>query len=142
MAGSRLRRAGFVVGAAAVLTLATNTAAWVNWTAAPWGGNQGKLSQQWVDESYNEINFTGCDEVYGRKSVDIALWQQIDWGSDKKHDTSTFTNCFNGTGHKSTATQTGLPYDSYYFEIDKIGSGCVPCAVIVDEVNVDTTKAD
>ncbi|MGP3632267.1 hypothetical protein ACTU45_02635 [Streptomyces sp. 24-1644] len=125
-----------------MFTFATTTGAWANWTAYNWGGAQGKLSQQWTDESYNEINFTGCDEVYGRKSVDIALWQQIDWGTDKKHDTSTFTNCFNGSGYKSTATQSGLPYDSYYFEIDQIGSGCVSCAIIVDKVNVDTTAAD
>ncbi|ANW16940.1 hypothetical protein [Streptomyces clavuligerus] len=142
MTGSRLRKAGLIAGAAAVLTFATSTSAWANWTANNWVGNQGKLSQQWVDESYNEINFTGCDEVYGRTSVDVALWQQIDWGSDKKHDTSTFTNCFKGASQKSTATQTGLPRDSYYFEIDKIGSGCISCAVAVTKVNVDTTKAD
>ncbi|WP_406863698.1 hypothetical protein ABZO31_26015 [Streptomyces sp. HUAS MG47] len=142
MAGNRLRKAGFVVGAAAAFTLAASTGAWANWTANGWVGNEGKLSQQWVDESYNEINFTGCKDVYGRTSVDVALWQQIDWGSDKKHDTSTLTNCFKGSGYKSTATETGLPYDSYYFEIDKIGSGCISCAVAVNTVNVDTTQAD
>jgi hypothetical protein len=80
--------------------------------------------------------------VYGRTSVDVALWQQIDWGTDKKHDTSTFTACFKGAGYTSTATQTGLPYDSYYFEISKIGSGCVSCAVTVSTVQVDTSMAD
>lgn len=143
MPASRLRKAGFAAGAAAVLTLATTTGAWAHsWTADNWGGSEGKLSQQWVDESYNEINFTGCSEVYHRKSVNISLWQQIDWGNDKKHDTSTFTNCFNGPSERSTATQTGLPYDSYYLEIDQIGSGCVSCAILVKKVHVDTTKAD
>ncbi|MFJ9889361.1 hypothetical protein ACIQRW_26340 [Streptomyces sp. NPDC091287] len=142
MVGSRMRKAGFVAGAAAVLMFATNTSAWANWTANNWVGDQGKMSQQWVDESYNEINFTGCSEVYGRKSVDVELWQQIDWGNDKRHDTSTFTNCFKGSSSKSTATQSGLPRDSYYFEIGNIGSGCVSCAVVVGKVNVDTTKAD
>ncbi|MER5477894.1 hypothetical protein ABT026_13115 [Streptomyces sp. NPDC002734] len=141
MAGKRLRRASVVLGAAAALAFSTTTGAWA-WTASNWGGAEGKLSQQWVDESYNEINFTDCADVYGRKSTDIALWQQIDWGSDTKHDTSTFTNCFNGNGYKSTATESGLPYDSYYFEIDKIGSGCMSCALIVTKVEVDTTLAD
>ncbi|WP_258563990.1 hypothetical protein [Streptomyces himalayensis] len=125
-----------------MFTFATTASAWANWTASPWGGNEGTLSQQWVDESYNEINFTYCAEVYGRTSVDVALWGQINWGSDVKHETSRFTNCFNGSGYKSTATQSGLPYDSYYFEIDQIGSGCISCAVTVQTVNVDTTLAD
>ncbi|WP_274558980.1 hypothetical protein [Streptomyces spiramyceticus] len=142
MAGSRLRRAGVVAGAAAVFTFAATSGAWANWTASNWAGEEGKLSQQWIDESYNEINFTGCGEVYGRTSVDVALWQQIDYGYDKKHDTSRFTNCFNGSSYKSTATQSGLPYDSYYFEIAQIGSGCISCAVYVKTVNVDTTLAD
>ncbi|WP_239481474.1 hypothetical protein [Streptomyces sp. CS014] len=64
-----MRKAGFVAGTAAALVFATNTGAWANRTANNWGGNQGKMSQQWVDESYNEINFTGCTEVYNRKSV-------------------------------------------------------------------------
>ncbi|MER6597343.1 hypothetical protein C6W96_19555 [Streptomyces sp. CS149] len=142
MVGSRMRKAGFVAGTAAALVFATNTSAWANWTANNWGGNQGKMSQQWVDESYNEINFTGCTEVYNRKSVNVELWQQIDWGRDKMHDSSKFTACFNGSGSKSTATEEGLPRDSYYFELGDIGSGCVSCAIVVNKVNVDTTKAD
>ncbi|MDT0493161.1 hypothetical protein ACPEIF_33835 [Streptomyces sp. NPDC012600] len=132
----------FVAGAAAVLTFATTTGAWANWTAYNWVGNQGKMSQQWVDESYNEINFTNCTEVYGRKSVNVELWQQIDWGRDKMHDSSKFTNCFKSKTQKSTATETGLPRDSYYFRIGDIGSGCISCAVAVGKVNIDTTKAD
>ncbi|MEU5554825.1 hypothetical protein [Streptomyces globisporus] len=31
------------------------------------------MSQQWVEESYDEIDFTGCKEVYGRKSVNVEL---------------------------------------------------------------------
>ncbi|MFI0930656.1 hypothetical protein ACH4RG_02795 [Streptomyces sp. NPDC021019] len=137
-----MRKAGFVAGAAAVLLFATHTSAWANWTAHNWVGKQGKMSQQWVDESCNAIDFTGCGEVYGRKSVDVELWQQIGWGKDKRHDTSKFTTRFEGSGSKSTATQSGLPKDSYYLEIGDIGSGCVSCAVVVGKVNVDTTKAD
>ncbi|GGT02453.1 hypothetical protein GCM10010271_00090 [Streptomyces kurssanovii] len=67
---------------------------------------------------------------------------QIDWGSDKKHDTSTLTNCFKGDGYTSTATQSGLPYDSYYLEVTKLGTGCGACTGVADKVSVDTTKAD
>ncbi|MFB8139829.1 hypothetical protein, partial [Streptomyces parvus] len=136
-----MRKAGFVAGAAAALVFATNTSAWANWTAKNWGGNQGTMSQQWVDESYNEINFTGCTEVYNRKSVNVELWQQVDWGRDKMHDSSKFTACFNGSGSKSTATEEGLPKDSYYFEIGNIGSGCISSDIVVNKDNVDTTKA-
>ncbi|MBT2367068.1 hypothetical protein J7E88_17575 [Streptomyces sp. ISL-10] len=142
MSVRRLRQFCVVAGTAAALTFATSTGAWANWTSYNTVWDQGKLSQQWVDESYNEINFTGCYNVYTPKSIDVALWQQIDWGSDVRHDTSTLTNCFNGSGSKSTATESGLPYDSYYFEVDKIAGGCISCTVSVNTVNVDTTLAD
>ncbi|WP_031478756.1 hypothetical protein [Streptomyces bicolor] len=142
MSGRRLRNFGVVAGAAAALTIATTSVAWANWSKSPFGLVQGTTSQQWVDEQYNEFHFTGCDQAGTTNSVDVALWQQIDWGSDVKHDTSTLTNCFKGSGYTSTATQSGLPYDSYYLEITKLGTGCAACTGAADKVSVDTTLAD
>lgn len=142
MSGRRLRNFGVVAGAAAALTIATTSVAWANWSKSPFGLVQGTTSQQWVDEEYNEFHFTGCDQAGTTNSVDVALWQQIDWGSDVKHDTSTLTNCFKGSGYTSTATESNLPYDSYYLEITKLGTGCGACTGAADKVSVDTTLAD
>ncbi|WP_192883562.1 hypothetical protein [Streptomyces xinghaiensis] len=124
------------------MTVATTTGAWANWSKQNFSLTQGTTSQEWVDEQYNEFHFTGCYQAGTTNSVSVALWQQIDWGLDKKHDTSKLTNCFRGSGYTSTATQSGLPYDSYYLEIDKLGTGCGACTGVADKVSVDTTKAD
>ncbi|NUP17345.1 MAG: hypothetical protein HOZ81_14805 [Streptomyces sp.] len=142
MSGRLLRNFGVVAGAAAALTIATTSVAFANWSKSPFSLVQGTTSQQWVDEEYNEFHFTGCDQAGTSNSVAVALWQQIDWGSDVKHDTSTLTNCFKGSGYTSTATQSNLPYDSYYLEITKLGSGCAACTGAADKVSVDTTLAD
>ncbi|MGW1669365.1 hypothetical protein [Streptomyces sp. NPDC002324] len=137
-----MRNFGLVVGTVATVTIATITGASANWSASPFSLVQGTNSQQWVDQDYNEFHFTGCDQAGTTNRVDVALWQQIDFGEDTKHDVSTLTNCFNGSGYTSTATESNLPYDSYYLEIDKLGTGCGACTGAADKVSVDTTLAD
>ena len=142
MSGRRLRNFCVVAGAAAALTIATTTGAWANWSKSPFSLVQGTPPQQWTDEEYNEFHVTDCDQAGTTNRVDVALWRQIDWGVDIKLDTSTLTNCFNGAGYTSTATQSNLPYDSYYLEITKLSSGCGACVGAADRVSVDTTLAD
>ncbi|MET8538696.1 hypothetical protein ABZV67_45350 [Streptomyces sp. NPDC005065] len=132
-----IRRAAVVLAATSALGLAVAPSASANWTSyiSSWGN--GDESRRWADESYSQLQFTGCYVTYGSQDVTVAYYRDIPFSTDAKYDSKTFTACF--SGGTSNGEWTGLATGDYYFKATDVGGGGL---LDVNKVYVDTTLAD
>ncbi|WP_381794989.1 hypothetical protein [Streptomyces niveus] len=132
-----IRRAAVVLTATSALGLIVAPNAHANWSSyiASWG--QGEESRRWADESYSQLQFTGCTVEHGSNNVTVAYYRDVPLSTDPKEDSKTFTACF-GSG-TSNGEWTGLASGDWYFRAESIGGGGL---LNVTTVSVDTTQAD
>ncbi|MET8446991.1 MULTISPECIES: hypothetical protein [Streptomyces] len=144
MSGTSIKRVSTVAGLAAAAVLAAAPGAWANWSSYINSWTDGDTSRTWADESYSQVQFTGCTAQYATtKQVVVQLWDYDALSSNDYYGSKTFTNCFNGASYTSNGEWTGLPTEpDFYFETSKVGQGGSCCLLNVKSVYVDTTKAD
>jgi hypothetical protein len=100
----------------------------------------GFQSRRWADESYTEVQFTGCTAEYGSRKVTVDMREDISNWPDTDYGSATFTNCFNGASYVSDGQWTGLEQGNYFFDLTKVGDG--GGLLDVKTVYQDTTQAD
>ncbi|MEU6815796.1 hypothetical protein [Streptomyces sp. NPDC046860] len=132
-----IRRAAVVLASASALGLIVAPNASANWTSSISSWGKGNESRRWADESYSQLQFTGCFVQGGSQDVTVAYYRDVPLSVDPKYDSKTFTACF--SGGTSNGEWTGLPSGDYYFATTDVGGGGL---LFVDKVYVDTTQAD
>ncbi|MDX3098722.1 hypothetical protein PV703_24270 [Streptomyces sp. ME01-24h] len=132
-----IRRVAVALAATAGIGLIVAPDASANWTSYISSWAKGNESRRWADESYSQLQFTGCFVQNGTQDVTVAYYRDVALAVDPKYDSKTFTACF-GSG-TSNGEWTGLPSGDYYFKAMDVGGGGL---LFVDTVYVDTTQAD
>lgn len=141
-------RLGAVLAGVSALTLLGATSASANWNSWIGSWTDGETSDRWDEQgTYSQLQFRSCYAQYAGSShqtVDILMWVDKSWASDKKLDRKIFSECFKGATHWSNGEWTDVPSGSVklYFEADKVGSGDACCLLDVAEVRQDTSMAD
>lgn len=98
-------------------------------------------SRRWGDDSYTQIQFTGCRSDTNH-SVTIELRRDINNAPDKSYGKKTLTNCFTGANKTSNAEWNNLPSGLYFFKITDVDNSAFTDYLSVSKVYQDTTKAD
>ncbi|GAA2245139.1 hypothetical protein GCM10010232_35210 [Streptomyces amakusaensis] len=145
---SRFKKIGVAASAASALVFIGAPQASANWSSHIDSWTDGQESRRWSDNgTYSQVQFRDCyaqNAGSSAQKVSLIMWSHIALAPDKKLDTKTFTNCFNGNTSWSNGEWTDVPAgpNTLYFEADKVGNGGSCCLLFVSEVKVDTSKAD
>jgi hypothetical protein len=136
-----MRRASLAAAVLALLGFVNAPAASANWHSYIEAWTDGEESRRWDDGSYSQVQFQGCFAQGGLEDrVDVIMWRDITAWPDEEYDEKTFSACFGGG--TSNGEWSGLSDGDYYFEADRVAQGGSCCLLNVQDVYVDTTKAD
>ncbi len=136
-----MQRGSFAAAALGLLGFINAPAASANWSSYIEAWTDGEESRRWDDGSYSQVQFTDCFAQWGsRETVDVIMWRDRTAWPDDQYDEKRFSACFDGG--TSNGAWSGLPDGDYYFEAHRIAQGNSCCLLDVEDVYVDTTKAD